>query len=128
MNVQFFFCSNPFPIRFFLGVVVVFNFFRFQFFPSHTHIPITAKQQTEVKESVESVKPKQVDAVPGAENSESSAVPVRTYLDNTVVPILLQAMSALVKERPEDPVNFVAEYLMKNNPKNVGKDAPAQQN
>ena len=89
---------------------------------------LSAKQQTEVKESVESVEPEQVDAVPGAENAESSGVPVRTYLDNTVVPILLQAMSALVKERPEDPVNFVAEYLMKNNPKNVGKDAPAQQN
>ena len=80
---------------------------------------LSAKQQTEVKESVESVEPKQVDAVPAAENAESSGVPVRTYLDNTVVPILLQAMSALVKERPEDPIDYVAQYLIQNNPKNA---------
>ena len=90
---------------------------------------LSAKQQTEVKEIDESVEPKQVGPEAGEqENAENLGVPIRTYLDNTVVPILLQAMSALVKERPEDPVNFVAEYLMKNNPKNVGKDAPAQQN
>ena len=123
VSLIFNFFVNSFS--FFLGVVVlIFVSFRF---PSHTFVFPSAKQQTEVKESVESVEPKQVDAVPGAENSESSGVPVRTYLDNTVVPILLQAMSALVKERPEDPVQYVAEYLMKNNPKNVGNDAPAEQ-
>ena len=26
--------------------------------------------------------------------------PIRTYLDSTVVPVLLQGLSALVKERP----------------------------
>ena len=122
VSLIFNFFVNSFS--FFLGVVVlIFVSFRF---PSHTFVFPSAKQQTEVKESVESVEPKEADAAPAAENS--SGVPVRTYLDNTVVPILLQAMSALVKERPEDPVQYVAEYLMKNNPKNVGNDAPAEQN
>ena len=39
------------------------------------------------------------------------ALPTRQYLDQTVVPILLQALSAVAKERPADPIDFVASYL-----------------
>ncbi|XP_072163920.1 protein dpy-30 homolog [Diadema setosum] len=38
----------------------------------------------------------------------------RNYLDTTVVPILLQAMSALAKERPPNPIDYLANYLLKN--------------
>ncbi|CAD5121350.1 DgyrCDS9873 [Dimorphilus gyrociliatus] len=42
------------------------------------------------------------------------SLPARAYLDQTVVPILLQGMSALVKERPPNPIEFLAAFLMKN--------------
>ncbi|XP_066599644.1 protein dpy-30 homolog [Prorops nasuta] len=45
---------------------------------------------------------------------EVQSLPTRQYLDQTVVPILLQALSSLAKERPADPINFLAGYLMKN--------------
>ncbi|XP_033639515.1 protein dpy-30 homolog isoform X2 [Asterias rubens] len=38
----------------------------------------------------------------------------RAYLDHTVVPILLQGMSALAKERPPNPIEYLASYLLKN--------------
>lgn len=44
------------------------------------------------------------------------ALPIRQYLESAVVPILLQGMQALVKERPNNPVEFLAAYLLKNNP------------
>ena len=44
------------------------------------------------------------------------ALPIRAYLDQTVGPILLEGMSALVKERPPNPVEWLAAYLIKNNP------------
>ena len=44
------------------------------------------------------------------------ALPIRAYLDSTVVPILLQGLSQLVKERPPNPVEYLAQYLLKNNP------------
>ncbi|DAZ95961.1 TPA: hypothetical protein N0F65_009262 [Lagenidium giganteum] len=47
---------------------------------------------------------------------EVQSLPIRAYLDQTVVPILLQGMSALVKERPPNPVEYLAGYLLKNNP------------
>jgi protein dpy-30 len=47
------------------------------------------------------------------------ALPIRAYLDQTVVPLLLDGMSALVKERPPNPVEWLATYLLKNNPQNA---------
>jgi protein dpy-30 len=41
---------------------------------------------------------------------------VRAYLDQTVVPLLLQGMSELVKVRPDQPVEWLAHYLLNNNP------------
>jgi protein dpy-30 len=46
---------------------------------------------------------------------------VRAYLDTTVVPILRQGLRALVKARPEDPFEFLADYIRDNNPAKAGK-------
>jgi len=45
---------------------------------------------------------------------EIQSLPPRQYLDQTVVPILLQALSKLAKERPPDPINYLASYLLRN--------------
>lgn len=45
---------------------------------------------------------------------DPNALPTRQYLDQTVVPILLQGLSVLAKERPPDPINYLAAYLLKN--------------
>ncbi|KNC46155.1 uncharacterized protein AMSG_00273 [Thecamonas trahens ATCC 50062] len=51
---------------------------------------------------------------------------VRAYLEQTVVPLLLQGMNQLVKERPVNPVEYLALYLLKHNPeKPTDADAPA---
>jgi protein dpy-30 len=48
---------------------------------------------------------------------ELQSLPVRAYLDQTVVPILLQGMSVLAKERPPNPIEYLATYLLKNKEK-----------
>ncbi|KAK3092812.1 hypothetical protein FSP39_007480 [Pinctada imbricata] len=42
------------------------------------------------------------------------SLPTRAYLDQTVVPILLSGMSCLAKERPPNPIEYLAAYLLKN--------------
>uniref|UniRef100_A0A7E4UP84 Dpy-30 n=1 Tax=Panagrellus redivivus TaxID=6233 RepID=A0A7E4UP84_PANRE len=42
-------------------------------------------------------------------------IPTRQYLDQTVVPVLLQGLGAVAKERPQNPIVFLAEYLLKEN-------------
>nr|Q8K3E7.1 RecName: Full=Protein dpy-30 homolog; AltName: Full=Dpy-30-like protein; Short=Dpy-30L; AltName: Full=Protein rAIP1 [Rattus norvegicus]AAN02167.1 AIP1 [Rattus norvegicus] len=42
------------------------------------------------------------------------SLPTRAYLDQTVVPILLQGLAVLAKERPPNPTEFLASYLLKN--------------
>ncbi|CAD6234642.1 GSCOCG00002031001-RA-CDS [Cotesia congregata] len=55
---------------------------------------------------------------------EIQSLPTRQYLDQTVVPILLQALSSLAKERPEDPINYLANYLQKNKSQYDNSDSP----
>ncbi|OUC43380.1 hypothetical protein D917_02546 [Trichinella nativa] len=51
---------------------------------------------------------------PAASGSAAFAVPTRQYLDQTVVPILLHALSALARERPVDPIQYLADHLLRN--------------
>lgn len=48
---------------------------------------------------------------------DAATLPIRAYLDATVVPLLLQGMSALVRERPANPVEWLAHFLLANNPR-----------
>ena len=43
------------------------------------------------------------------------ALSVRSYLDETCVPLVMQALAAVSRERPEDPVEFIAHYLLQHN-------------
>eukprot|EP00561_Arcocellulus_cornucervis_P008370 CAMPEP_0185811654 /NCGR_PEP_ID=MMETSP1322-20130828/8352_1 /TAXON_ID=265543 /ORGANISM="Minutocellus polymorphus, Strain RCC2270" /LENGTH=141 /DNA_ID=CAMNT_0028508123 /DNA_START=70 /DNA_END=495 /DNA_ORIENTATION=+ len=55
-----------------------------------------------------------------------NSLPIRAYLDQTVVPILLDGMSELVKVRPENPVEWLASYLVRNDPQKAGAPGPAK--
>lgn len=65
-----------------------------------------------------SSKPRPITAAANNQDHDLSAdknLPVRAYLDKTVVPLLLQALSECSKVRPEDPIEFIADYLHKHN-------------
>lgn len=42
------------------------------------------------------------------------SLPTRAYLDQTVVPVLQQGLSMLAKERPDNPIEFLAAHLLQN--------------
>eukprot|EP00127_Corallochytrium_limacisporum_P006640 Clim_evm19s232 gene=Clim_evmTU19s232 len=43
-----------------------------------------------------------------------NALPLRQYLDRTVVPILLEGISRVGKERPPNPVEWLGMFLLHN--------------
>ncbi|XP_034483118.1 protein dpy-30 homolog [Drosophila innubila] len=45
---------------------------------------------------------------------DTNSMTVRQYLDLTVAPILLHGLQAVARERPTDPVSYLATYLLKN--------------
>ena len=45
-----------------------------------------------------------------------NALPTKMYLDQTVVPTVMQALQEVCEARPENPLEFVAYYLLKHNP------------
>ncbi|NWV28803.1 KAD7 kinase, partial [Origma solitaria] len=47
---------------------------------------------------------------------EVQSVPLRNYLMKNVMPTLMKGINECCRIRPDDPVNFLAEYLFKNSP------------
>ena len=50
----------------------------------------------------------------GKNGENVSNLPIRAYLDKTVVPLVLQGMAEIAKERPENPIKYLADFLMKH--------------
>jgi hypothetical protein len=48
---------------------------------------------------------------PAAAPAAPAGVPVRAYLEATVVPVLMAGMQAMVRDRPEDPVAWLGAYM-----------------
>ena len=53
---------------------------------------------------------------PSKTDPSKKAIPVRQYLEDSVVPVLRKALRELVKVRPEDPFDFLAAYVLENKP------------
>lgn len=53
------------------------------------------------------------DKLETKKTADLSTIPTKQYLDQTVAPVLLEGMKALAKERPQDPLGFLAAYLLK---------------
>lgn len=50
-------------------------------------------------------------------------IPTKQYLDQTVAPIVLEGMKALARERPPDPIGFLAAFLLKHKSQSERNDA-----
>ncbi len=59
-------------------------------------------------------KPKSVEKNDSKPQQNINSLPIRAYLDQTVVPLVLQGMAEIAKERPENPIKYLAEFLMKH--------------
>ncbi|VDP36277.1 unnamed protein product [Echinostoma caproni] len=49
-----------------------------------------------------------------ANGSEGKVTDTRAYLDQTVVPVLLKGLNMLAKERPPNPIEALATFLMQH--------------
>ena len=59
-------------------------------------------------------KPKNSDKNESKSQQNINSLPIRAYLDQTVVPLVLQGMAEVAKERPENPIKYLADFLMKH--------------
>ena len=41
-------------------------------------------------------------------------LPMQAYLDKTVMPLVLEGMAEVSKKRPENPIKYLADYLMQH--------------
>ncbi|KAL7745859.1 Protein dpy-30 [Sorochytrium milnesiophthora] len=64
--------------------------------------------------SLEQLYEHEKQAILTANKDYLNRLPVRSYLDQSVVPILLEGMKALVRERPPNPCEYLGLFLLKN--------------
>jgi len=69
-----------------------------------------AQEQTKWDASLKLVKEEEKQAL------EASASPLRTFLVRHVMPTLTEGLVEVSKARPDDPVDFLAEFLFRHNP------------
>ena len=43
-------------------------------------------------------------------------LPTKSYLEQTITPTVLRALSEVAKARPDNPLEFMAYYILKHNP------------
>ncbi|XP_072319095.1 protein dpy-30 homolog [Eucyclogobius newberryi] len=83
--------------------------------PMETHTPVSENPHADfgLTDSLQ----RALDGEKSGEKKQKvdlQALPTRAYLDQTVVPILLQGLSVLAKERPPNPIEYLATFLLKN--------------
>eukprot|EP00347_Sterkiella_histriomuscorum_P019216 403342494 len=51
-------------------------------------------------------------------NHDVNQLPIRAYLESNLMPLLLEALNELAKHKPQDPIEFIANYMLEHNPEN----------
>ena len=74
-----------------------------------------------------------LDAAENREGEEQQAqdpvdpdLPIRQYLDKHIMPSLIEALEKLTTDKPEDPIQYIGEYLLKEEDKLKQGGAAAQ--
>merc|ERR1712060_991366 len=70
-----------------------------------------AEQSMRQKAAGEEAHRRQAIAESEAALLEAEAMPLRQYLLSNVVPTLSEGLSEVCKEQPEDPIEYLAQYL-----------------
>ena len=61
--------------------------------------------------------PAAVKAKEDLSDEDIKHLPIRQYLEHTVVGVILQGLQQVCRKRPEDPVAFMSEFMLRNNPR-----------
>ena len=44
-------------------------------------------------------------------------LPIRQYMDTHIMPSLIEALEKLTQDKPEDPIQYIGEYLLREDDK-----------
>ena len=70
---------------------------------------------TKKKEQEQSKLIQKTNIKPGEkEIKDIKNIPMQAYLDKTVMPLVLEGMAEVSKMKPENPIKYLADYLMQH--------------
>lgn len=53
-----------------------------------------------------------------------NALPTKAYLEATIIPTVMRGLHEVSNARPENPLEFLAYYILKHNPSRKTEGAP----
>ena len=53
----------------------------------------------------------------GEQDPVNPNLPIRQYLDKHIMPSLIEALEKLTQDKPEDPIQYIGEYLLREEEK-----------
>ncbi len=53
------------------------------------------------------------------ENNTNNVLPIRSYLDQTVVPLLLEGLADVARSKPDNSIEYLAKYLLKHSNEHI---------
>ena len=51
------------------------------------------------------------------DESVNPNLPIRQYMDTHIMPSLIEALEKLTQDKPEDPIQYIGEYLLREDDK-----------
>lgn len=81
----------------------------------------TAEASNDIKQIIKQLEEAANSGIYAVDKNQVHGLPTRQYLDQTVVAVLSQALKLVVKERPPNPTEFIALYLLRNGSANSVK-------
>ena len=54
---------------------------------------------------------------PEEEEPSNESLPIRQYLDKHIMPSLVEALDKLTQEKPEDAIQFIGEFILRQEDK-----------
>ena len=55
-------------------------------------------------------------ALAGQQRINPNALPTKAYLESAITPTVMKALAEVCEARPDNPLEFVAYYILKHNP------------
>ena len=84
--------------------------------PSSIAVTGTTNNNTAVANNSSQQQDNNTSANGGAAAAPAHVLPLRKYLEATILPLLTKALEACALTKPNDPLEFLAAYLLSNNP------------
>ena len=82
--------------------------------PSSSSIDLLGENPPQLPSNILQIIDHELNSSDAPSLADIQAYPTQAYLNKTVIPIIIEGLSLVAKERPKKPIEYLAAFLIKN--------------